>query len=133
MGIYDKSDRAVGPDCLQPSGTVDKDLSALISSLIDQNTELLQKLAQLLQKLKELNSRKELADSIIAEAKIEAEKILAEAEQKGEALIEEKTQLAVTQGLRLIDKARDSALSIVDAVQKQAEAINGRANKRVRR
>jgi vacuolar-type H+-ATPase subunit H len=107
MGIYDQFDRTIGSDCLQLAGSVDEELFTLISSLIDQN-------AELVQKLKEFNSRKELADTIVAEAKIEADKILAGARQKALSVIEQTTAFAAKQGLLILEKARESAISLLD-------------------
>jgi len=134
----------------------DEDLVTLISSLIDQN-------AELMQKVQESCSRKELtiivvtevhqqdeatrllvemvardkASAIITEAeikaKIEADNILAEAKRKAEEIVEEKSQLAIQQGLLIINKAQERALSILDGVQKQAEAITGKSNQKVKR
>lgn len=158
MAIYDGLDKTGGLDSLQRTVTnaVDEDLFALISSLIDQN-------AELMQKVQELNSQKGLASGVVAEAdkqaesikpsvemeardrastiireaetkaKIEADKILAEAKQEGEKIIEEKTQFAIGQGLLIVNKAQEKASSIVDELRKQAEAIAIKANHKVKR
>lgn len=133
----------------------DEDLFALISSLIDQN-------AELMQKVHELNSQKELANIVLTEvvkqeetirllveivsldrasvivedaktnARIEGDRILAEAKRKAEEIVEGKTQLAIQQGLLIINKAEEKALSTLEEVRKQAEAISGKANRKVK-
>ena len=136
--------------------SVDEDLFALISSLIDQN-------AELMQKVQELNSHKEPANSVVTEAhkqeetitllvemvardrasaiikeaktkaRIEADIILAEAKTEAQEIIEEKNQFAIEQGLLILNKAQEKALSILDDVRKQAEAITSKANQKVKR
>jgi vacuolar-type H+-ATPase subunit H len=137
------------------ANAVDEDLFALISSLIEQN-------AELMQKVQELNSQKELANSVVTEAhkqeetiklfvemvardrasaiikeaktkaRIEADRILAEAKTEAQEIIEEKNDFAVKQGLLIINKAQEKALSILDEVRKQAEAITSKANQKVK-
>jgi cell division septum initiation protein DivIVA len=107
MGIHDKFDSTVGSDSLELAGATDEELYTLISSLKAQN-------AELVQRLKELKSQMELADSIIAEAKSEADKILGGARQKALAVIEQTTEFATKQGLLILEKARDTALSLLD-------------------
>jgi len=139
---------------LSPARGIDEESSLFISSLIDQN-------AELIRKLQELNSLSELvgqfmeevykqaetiksqaeedararATAIIreseAKAKLEAEKVLAEAKQKAEGIIEEKTQMAIQNGLLIIQKAQQQALSIIDEVEKQAQEITGWKSLRV--
>jgi len=139
---------------LPPARGFDEELSFFISSLIDQN-------AELTRKLQELNSPRELADQIMAEAhkqaetiksqaeedantraaaiireseakaKLEADKILAEAKQKAEGIIEDKTQMAIQQGLLIIQRAQEQALSIIDEVEKQAQGITEWKNPKV--
>jgi len=148
MSANDKLQAVSRLPSLPRDGGFDEELSFFVSSLIDQN-------AELMRKLQGLNSLSELADQIIEEihkqaetiksqtkqdanaraaviireseatAKLEAEKILAEAKQKGEGIIEEKTQMAIQQGLQIIQKAQQQALSIIDEVEKQAEGIVG--------
>ena len=148
MSADDKFHAVSGLPSLLPARGFDQELSFFISSLIDQN-------AELTRKLEELNSLSELADQIMeevykqaetiksqaeedararaaaiireseAKAKLQAEKILAEAKQKAEGIIEEKTQMAIQQGLLIIQKAQQQALSIIDEVEKQAEGIVG--------
>ena len=126
------------------ANAVDEDLFALISSLIEQN-------AELMQKVQELNSQKELTNSVVTEAhkqeetiklfvemvardrasaiikeaktkaRIEADRILAEAKTEAQEIIEEKNDFAVKQGLLIINKAQEKALSILDEVRKQAD------------
>jgi vacuolar-type H+-ATPase subunit H len=67
-----------------------------------------------------------------ARAKIEAEKILAEAKREAEKIVEEKTQFATQQGLLIISKAEEIAISTLKDVQKQAQAITGKANRKGR-
>jgi len=151
-------DKTALQDSLQPTITsaADEDLLTLISSLINQN-------AELMQKVQELCSQKELTNIVVTEvrkqaeaikvivemvardkasaiiteaeikAKIEADKILAEAKHKAEEIIEDKTQFAIQQGLLIINKAQEQALSILDDVQKQAEAISIKANQKGKR
>jgi vacuolar-type H+-ATPase subunit H len=137
------------------ANAVDEDLFALISSLIEQN-------AELMQKVQELNSQKELTNSVVTEAhkqeetiklfvemvardrasaiikeaktkaRIEADRILAEAKTEAQEIIEEKNDFAVKQGLLIINKAQEKALSILDEVRKQAEAITSKANQKVK-
>jgi vacuolar-type H+-ATPase subunit H len=194
MGTYDKLDKVVGLDSLQQAIAegVDEDLFALISSLIVQNAELMQKLqeltsekelsdetmAEVRQKAnvlsllaeKEVNRRvdniisdakekaKAEADRIIAEAtrqadaigthkekqvddsatsiireaetraKIEADKILSEAKRKAEEIVEEKTQFAIQQGLLIINKAEEVAISILKDVQNRSNQLLARSN-----
>jgi vacuolar-type H+-ATPase subunit H len=136
-----------GLDSLQLAVTnaVGEDLFALISSLMDQN-------AELMQKIQELNYQKELANSVGTEAHKQEQTIIlfvemvardrasaiikeAETEAKIEAeeIIEEKTQFAIEQGLLIINKAQERALSILDDVRKQAEAITSKDNRKVKR
>jgi cell division septum initiation protein DivIVA len=151
-------DKTALPDSLQLTITngTDEDLVTLISSLIDQN-------AELMQKVQESCSQKELTSIVVTEghkqeeairllvemvardkayaiiteaeikAKIEADNILAEAKRKAEKIVEEKIQLGIQQGLLIINKAQEQALSILDGVQKQAEAITSKANQKVKR
>jgi len=137
------------------ANAVDEDLFALISSLIEQN-------AELMQKVQELNSQKELTNSVVTEAhkqeetiklfvemvardrasaiikeaktkaRIEADRILAEAKTEAQEIIEGKNDFAVKQGLLIINKAQEKALSILDEVRKQAEAITSKANQKVK-
>jgi vacuolar-type H+-ATPase subunit H len=157
MLTYDKLDKALGLDSLRLAVTkeLDEDTFALISSLIDQN-------AEIMLKLQVLNSQKELVNipvikahdkeetmgcpleiearakalAIISEAetkaRTEADRILAEAKRKAEKIVEEKTQFAIEQGLLIINKAQERALSILNEVRKQAEAITGKDNHRVK-
>ena len=151
-------DKTALPDSLQLTITngTDEDLVTLISSLIDQNAELMQKVQQSCSQ-KELTSivvtevhkqeeairllvemvARDKASAIITEAeikaKIEADNILAEAKRKAEKIVEEKSQLGIQQGLLIINKAQEQALSILDGVQKQAEAITSKANQKVKR
>ncbi len=127
-------------------GVLDEDLSSFISSLIDQN-------AALTRKLQDLNSLEELAGLVVAEAykraetiksqseedanvraaaitreseekaKLAANKILAEAKKKAEDIVEEKTNMAIREGLLIIQKAQDRALAILDEVEKQGQGI----------
>jgi len=138
-----------GLDSLQLAVTnaVGEDLFALISSLMDQN-------AELMQKIQELNYQKELANSVGTEAhkqeqtiklflfvemvaRDRASAIIKEAETEAkieaEEIIEEKTQFAIEQGLLIINKAQERALSILDDVRKQAEAITSKDNRKVKR
>jgi hypothetical protein len=153
MSANDKFQAVSGLPSLPPAKGFDEELSLFISSLIDQN-------AELIRKLQELNSPSELAQimeevykqaetiksqaqedanaraAVIikeseAKVKLEAEKILAEAKQKAQAIIEEKTQIAIQQGLLIIQKAQQQALSIIDDVEKQAEGITGWKSPRV--
>jgi vacuolar-type H+-ATPase subunit H len=158
MGTYDRLDKTAGLDSLQLTVTnaVDEDLFALISSLIEQN-------AELMQKVQELNSQKELANSVVTEAhkqeetiklfvemeardrasaiikeaetkaRIEADKVLAEAKQEAEEIRGKKTQFAIKQALLIVATAQEKALSILDDVRKQAEEITGMANHKVKR
>jgi vacuolar-type H+-ATPase subunit H len=151
-------DKTALPDSLQLTITngTDEDLVTLISSLIDQNAELMQKVQESCSQ-KELTSivvtevhkqeeairllvemvARDKASAIITEAeikaKIEADNILAEAKRKAEKIVEEKSQLGIQQGLLIINKAQEQALSILDGVQKQAEAITSKANQKVKR
>jgi len=138
-----------GLDSLQLAVTnaVGEDLFALISSLMDQN-------AELMQKIQELNYQKELANSVGTEAhkqeqtiklflfvemvaRDRASAIIKEAETEAkieaEEIIEEKTQFAIEQGLLIINKAQERALSILDDVRKQAKAITSKDNRKVKR
>ena len=154
MSANDKFQAVSESSSLPPYRGLDEDLSSFISSLIDQN-------AELIRKLQELNSLSELADQIMeevykqaetmkspaeedanaraavilreseAKAKLQAEKILAEAKQKAEGIIEEKTQLAIQHGLLIIQRAEQQALSILDEVENQAEGIAGWKSPRV--
>jgi vacuolar-type H+-ATPase subunit H len=126
MGIHDKFDRTVGSDYLQSAGAGYEDLFTLISSLKAQNGELVQK-------VRELTSQKELADNIIASAKIEADKILAEAREKALAVIEQKTEFATKQGLLILEKAREAALSLLDEFGSGPKQLMAVHNKRVTR
>jgi len=158
MGTYDRLDKTAGLDSLQLTVTnaVDEDLFALISSLMDQN-------AELMQKIQELNYQKELANSVGTEAhkqeetiklfvemeardrasaiikeaetkaRIEADKVLAEAKQEAEEIRGKKTQFAIKQALLIVATAQEKALSILDDVRKQAEEITGMANHKVKR
>jgi hypothetical protein len=144
----EKMDTA-GLDSLQLAVTnaVGEDLFALISSLMDQN-------AELMQKIQELNYQKELANSVGTEAhkqeqtiklflfvemvaRDRASAIIKEAETEAkieaEEIIEEKTQFAIEQGLLIINKAQERALSILDDVRKQAKAITSKDNRKVKR
>jgi len=157
MGTYDRLDKTAGLDSLQLTVTnaVDEDLFALISSLIEQN-------AELMQKVQELNSQKELTNSVVTEshkqeetiklsaemqvmdrafaimqeavtkARIEADKVLAEAKQEAEEIRENKTQFAIKQALLIVATAQEKALSILADVRKQAEEITGMANHKVK-
>lgn len=148
MSANDKFQAVSGLPPLPHAGGFDEELSLFISSLIDQN-------AELIRKLQELNSLRELADQFMeevykqaetikyqaeedanaraaliireseAKAKLEAEKILAEAKQKAEGIIEEKTRMAIQNGLLIIQKAQQQALSIVDEVESQTQVILG--------
>lgn len=148
MSANDKFQAVSGLPSLPPGNGFDEELSLFISSLIDQN-------AELIRKLQGLNSLSELANQTMdevhkqaetiksqaeehakaraaviireseAKAKLEAENILAEAKQKAQGIIEEKTQMAIQQGLLIIQKAQQQALSIIDEVEKQAEGIPG--------
>ena len=158
MGTYDRLDKTAGLDSLQLTVTnaVDEDLFALISSLIEQN-------AELMQKVQELNSQKELANSVVTEAhkqeetiklfvemeardrasaiikeaetkaRIEADKVLAEAKQEAEEIRGKKTHFAIKQALLIVATAQEKALAILDDVRKQAEEITGMANHKVKR
>ncbi len=157
MFTYNKLDKALGLDSLKLAVTkeLDEDTFALISSLIDQN-------AELMLKLQALNSQKELANipeikahdkeatrgcplereardkasTIISEAetkaRTEADRILAEAKRKAEEIVEEKTQFAIQQGLLIINKSQERALSILNEVRQQAEAITTKDNHKVK-
>jgi len=146
MRANDKFQAVSGLPPLQPASGLDQELSLFISSLIDQNSELIRK-------LQEINSLSELVDQFMeevykqaetiksqaegnanaraaliireseAKANLEAEQILAEAKQKAEGIIEEKTQMAIQHGLQIIQKAQQQALSIIDEIEKQTEGI----------
>lgn len=154
MSANDKFQAVSGLPSLSPDMGIDEESSLFISSLIDQN-------AELIRKLQELNSLSELVDQFMeevykqaetiksqaeedararaaaiireseAKAKLEAEKVLAEAKQKAEGIIEEKTQMAIQNGLLIIQKAQQQALSIIDEVEKQSQEITGWKSPRV--
>ena len=154
MSANDKFQAVSGLPSLSPARCIDEESSLFISSLIDQN-------AELIRKLQELNSLSGLVDQFMeevykqaetiksqaeedararaaaiireseAKAKLEAEKVLAEAKQKAEGIIEEKTQMAIQNGLLIIQKAQQQALSIIDEVEKQAQEITGWKSPRV--
>ena len=157
MFRYDPLDKALGSDYFELAGTkeLDDDVFALMSSLIDQN-------AELMQKVQELNSQKELANTAVRDvlnqeqtikllvemvtkdmtslimadamrkAEMERERTLAEAKAEAEKIIEEKTQFAIEQGLLIINKAQERALLILNEVRKQAEAITRKNNHNVK-
>jgi vacuolar-type H+-ATPase subunit H len=163
MNTDEQLGKTVNIDHLRLTNVVDEDLFAFISSLIDQNAELIQKI-QLLSSQKYLANSPEIeaaerentakltpereardrasgiiqeaevkakteAGKILAEAKMEAERILAEARRKAEEIVEQKNEFATQQGLLIINKAQERALSILDDVQKQAEAITRKAKR----
>ena len=158
MSMEDTLDRTSGLDSLKHAiaSGIDEDVFAMISSLMDQNAELIHRLQELTsqkepasgvvskahkqEETSELSVEKEAmekASAIIREAemkaKVEADKILAEARRKGEGIVEEKTQFAVQQGLLIINKAQERALAILNEVQQQAEAIASKSNHKGRR
>jgi len=167
MSTRDGLDKTVGLDTQQLANAAEEDLFTLISSLINQN-------AELMQKVEELNSQRGLANSVVPEiskqaetvklsvemeakgkasaiireaerkARVEADKILLEAKaeadktralakREADDIIEEKTHFAIKQGLLIVNKAQEQALSILDDVRKQAEAINNKTNPKNKR
>ncbi len=80
----------------------DDDVNFILSSLIDQN-------AELIGRLEHLESLKELADRTVLEAHKEAERIKAEAEQKAAAIISRAEEEARATADKIISEARTRA------------------------
>ena len=146
MGAHEELDKTVGLDSLQLTGMVDEDLLALISCLIDQN-------AELMQKIQGLNSHKELANSLVREAheqeettrlsvekeardfalgiireaetktKIEADKILAEARIEADRILTEAKQEAQETIEQKNQFAIQQGLLIINKAQERAFSI----------
>jgi vacuolar-type H+-ATPase subunit H len=134
---------------------MDEDLIALVSNLVDQNSELQKK-------LQELNSQKERVDKFIeqahnqakeivlrankeaqdraaaiiiesqAKAELEANNIIAEGRKKADDIAKEQIQSAIYQGSQIIDKAQEKALSIIEEAQSKVEAILNVSTKRAK-
>jgi vacuolar-type H+-ATPase subunit H len=141
---------------LQLTKAADEDLLALVSNLIDQNSELQKKLY-------ELESHKEHADKVVeparkqaeeillsaereaknraaaiigesqAKAKLESDRIIAEAKQKAEEIAKEKIQSAIYQGSEIIDKAQERYQLIIEDAKRKAEEISKVVNQKVKR
>jgi vacuolar-type H+-ATPase subunit H len=83
---------------------------------------------------KEANDR---AATIVNEAetraKLQANRIMAEAQKTCDNIIKERTQTAMQQGLLIIEKAREKALSILEEADSRAKAIPGKSNQKVKR
>lgn len=157
--LINKDTRFDGNDELQApqrNKAWDEDLLVFISSIIDQNSELQQK-------LQELNSQKDIVDKIIeraheqakeirlraeketrdraaaiiseaeTKAKLEAEGIISEATQKVEDIVKDQIQSAIYQGSEIIDKAQVRYQLIVEDAKTQAEAILNKAHKESKR
>ena len=146
MGAHEELDKTVGLDSLQLTGMVDEDLLALISCLIDQN-------AELMQKIQGLNSHKELANSLVREAheqeettrlslekeardfalgiireaetktKIEADNILAEARIEADRILTEAKQKAQETIEQKNQFAVQQGLLIINKAQERAFSI----------
>jgi len=78
------------------------DISAFINSLIDQNSELVNK-------LEHIDSLKKLADKTVLEARREAESIKVEAEEKAAEIITGAEKKARTEARKIINKAKKKA------------------------
>jgi vacuolar-type H+-ATPase subunit H len=148
--ILHRFDGTINLQSLQLNKTQDEDLFALISSLIDQNSEL-----QL--KLQELNSQEKIRAKIIEDAhkeareirlraekeaqdraaitireadtkaKLEAERIIGEARQKVEDIVKDKIHSAIYQGSEIIDKSQEQYQLVVEDDKRKAEAISNGA------
>jgi len=99
------------------TATADGDMMAFISSLIEQN-------AELTQKLNELTSQKKLADEIVAEAHQKADiiSLLAEKEanRRAASVISESEEKAGAEVDRIVAEATQRAEAIKDLKEKEA-------------
>jgi len=123
VGAHEELDKTVGLDSLQLTGMVDEDLLALISCLIDQN-------AELMQKIQGLNSHKELANSLVREAHEQEEttRLSVEKEARDFALgiireAETKTKTKIEAGKILAEARIEAERILAEAKQKAQETI----------
>jgi vacuolar-type H+-ATPase subunit H len=146
MGVHEKLGKNVRLDYPQLTNVVDEDLFAFISSLIDQN-------AELIQKIQELNSQKKLADEIAAEVQqkanvlsllaekevnLRAAKIISDAEEKAKAeadrILAEATRQADAIGTIKEKQVNDRAASIIREAETgakiEADKILAEANQK---
>lgn len=120
MAEHKKLDKIIGLDSVQLTNAVDEDLFALISSLIDQN-------AELMKKMEELNSQKELANSL-STAEHQQEKTInlcveREASDRALAIVKEAETCAAMEVDRIIAKAKIEADRILTEANQKAEEI----------
>ncbi len=81
---------------------LDDNISSFINSLIDQNSELANK-------LEHIDSLKELADRTVLEARKEAESIKAEAEQRAAEIIADAEKKAKVAARKVVNRAKKKA------------------------
>lgn len=103
--MFRKSDRTKVMEKQKPRPIMDgldDDIASFINSLIDQNSELADK-------LEHVDSLKELADRTVLEARKEAESIRAEAEGKAAEIMAEAEKKAKAAARKIISRAKKKA------------------------
>jgi vacuolar-type H+-ATPase subunit H len=117
MSSENRFEETVGIESPELGKVVDKDILAFLSSLIEQNAELTQKLDL-------LHPRTKFADDIVAEAhrKAEAIRLLAEKEanDRATAIISESENKAKVEADRIVAGARKEAEDIRLLIQREA-------------
>jgi len=104
------------------NGLDEAEVAALVSNLIDQNSDLLSK-------QEHLRSLTKLLEKAVLKAQEEADSIRAEAEKEANAKVAAVIAKAETGAEELIAEARQRAEDIIKAAEEEAEAIKGPARR----
>jgi cell division septum initiation protein DivIVA len=119
--INSQSNDVPGQDPELPAnGLNNADILSFISSLIDQNSDLVRKFEQ-------IDVLMKLAEGQVETARAEAEKIITEAKQTAEQTSQEKVSTAQQKAQELIRAAEEQASRIISEAKQKAEGVEWQA------